>query len=219
MSTVGTKRSAPSHPVEKTAFGRMPAGKEPTAVVYDRSSVVTEHKFAVAKNKGIWASMMAQRDAGYYVLYDMQPVDRADLVKGGVPSRFVGSISTDMGVTKDRFVKITGLSKATINRKIANKTDLSADESERLVGLGKLIGQVESIVKESGSPEGFKAATGLRRTKITRAKDGVLLAEVFTEWVWLKMPVTRTCAAGIRYMPASEPRLAKPGSRLRSVET
>ncbi len=40
-------------------------------------------------------------------------------------------------------------------------------------------------------PEGFKAATGLRRTKITRAKDGVLLAEVFTEWVWLKMPEGR----------------------------
>lgn len=158
MSTVGTKRSAPSRPVEKTAFGRMPAGKEPTAVVYDRSGVVTEHKFALAKYKGIWASMMAQRNAGYYVLYDMQPVDRAGLVKGGVPSRFVGSISTDMGVTKDRFVKITGLSKATINRKIANKTNLSADESEKLVGLGKLIGQVESIVKESGSPEGFKAA-------------------------------------------------------------
>lgn len=40
-------------------------------------------------------------------------------------------------------------------------------------------------------PEGFKAATGYRRTKITRARDGALLAEVFTEWVWVKLPEGR----------------------------
>ena len=136
----------------------MPAVEKSTVVALSPPGGVRERKFAITKSKGIWASLIAQRDVGYYVLYDMQAVDRAGLVKSGVPSRFVGSISTDMGVTKDRFVKITGLSKATINRKIANKTDLSVDESERLVGLGKLIGQVESIVKESGSLEGFKAA-------------------------------------------------------------
>lgn len=94
----------------------------------------------------------------YFDLYDMRPVDRVSLVKSGVPSRIVGSISSDMGVPKDRFVKIIGLSKATINRKIANETALSADESEKLVGLARLIGQVESIVKDSGSSDGFKAA-------------------------------------------------------------
>lgn len=158
MSTAAAKRASYPPAAKKTTFGRMTAAEEATVVIHGPSGVVKERKFTMAKYKGIWTSMMAQRNAGYYVLYDMQPVDRAGLVKGGVPSRFVGSISTDMGVTKDRFVKMTGLSKATINRKIANKSDLSADESERLVGLGKLIGQVESIVKESGSPEGFKAA-------------------------------------------------------------
>lgn len=111
-----------------------------------------------ATSKGVWSSLMKLKNTSYYVFYDMQPVDRAGLVKSGVPSKMVGLISTDMGMSKDRFVKITGLSRATTNRKIASKTDFSVDESERLVGLVKLIGQVESIVKESGVPAGFKAA-------------------------------------------------------------
>ena len=35
---------------------------------------------------------------------------------------------------------------------------MSVDGSERLVGLAKLIGQVETIVKQSGKPVGFKPA-------------------------------------------------------------
>ena len=70
----------------------------------------------------------------------------------------VGVISKEMDMSKDRFVRIMGLSRATVTRKMANKADLSVDESERLVGLAKLIGQVETIVKQSGNPVGFKPA-------------------------------------------------------------
>lgn len=38
---------------------------------------------------------------------------------------------------------------------------------------------------------GFKAATGSRKTTISRVKDGVILVECTTEWVWLKMPEGR----------------------------
>jgi uncharacterized protein (DUF2384 family) len=41
----------------------------------------------------------------------------------------------------------------------SRKRALSVVECERRVGVAKLIGQVDSIVSESGSPEGFKAAT------------------------------------------------------------
>ena len=88
----------------------------------------------------------------------MPSLDRADLVKRGAPSHMVGVISREMDISKERFVRIVGLPRATVTRKIASKTDLSADESERLVGLAKLIGQVESMVKESGAPAGFKPA-------------------------------------------------------------
>lgn len=94
----------------------------------------------------------------YQLVYDMEPVDRSDMVETGVPAAMLTWITHDMGVTKDKLVKVTGLSMATVNRKIASNSNLSLSESDRLVGLAKLIGQVESIVKESGRPEGFNAA-------------------------------------------------------------
>ena len=95
---------------------------------------------------------------GYTTMYNMQSVDRADLVKRGAPSRIISLISKDMDVSRDRFVSIIGLPRGTVIRRISKDEDLSVDESERLVGLAKLIGQVERIVKESGNPEGFNAA-------------------------------------------------------------
>jgi putative toxin-antitoxin system antitoxin component (TIGR02293 family) len=110
--------------------------------------------------KGVfaWERLEKGSHTGYADLYVMPPMDRALLVKKGAPSHMVGVISKEMDMTKDRFVRIMGLSRATVTRKMANKTDLSADESERLVGLAKLIGQVETIVKQSGESAGFKPA-------------------------------------------------------------
>lgn len=112
------------------------------------------------QKKGVfaWERLEKSSHTGYADLYVMPPMDRAVLVKKGAPSNMVGVISREMDMTKERFVRIMGLSRATVTRKMANKTDLSADESERLVGLAKLIGQVETIVKQSGEPAGFKPA-------------------------------------------------------------
>ncbi len=82
----------------------------------------------------------------------------------------VNVISREMDITKDRFVRIIGLPRATVTRKIANKASLSADESERLIGLAKLIGQVEAIVSATGAPAGFKPA------------------KWFGEWISLPLP-------------------------------
>lgn len=99
----------------------------------------------------------------YKFVYDMQPVDRAYLVKRGVSSALARTISIDMGVTKDRFSQVTGMSISNIKRKISkNATEaeraLSRAESESMVGLAKLIGQVKTIVNESGDSQGFNAA-------------------------------------------------------------
>lgn len=67
-------------------------------------------------------------------------------------------IAKDMNIPRDRFIALIGVKRATAARKLASNSKLSADESERLVGIAKLIGQVESIVKESGNPENFKPA-------------------------------------------------------------
>lgn len=162
MTIAAAKRGGDVPPKARKVFIQKHVTAKPTAGKSAASAGMKPFGFALvgmgASDKGVWPSLMKLKNTGYHVFYDMRPVDRAGLVKSGVPSRMVGLISTDMGMSKDRFVKITGLSRATTNRKIASKTDFSVDESERLVGLIKLIGQVESIVRESGVPEGFKAA-------------------------------------------------------------
>lgn len=92
------------------------------------------------------------------VIYEMQPLARAYLVKAGAPSGLLSNLSASMDVPKERLIKILGFSRSTVSRKIADKADFSMDDSERIVGLVKLVGQVEKMVMESGDPKGFDAA-------------------------------------------------------------
>jgi putative toxin-antitoxin system antitoxin component (TIGR02293 family) len=45
-----------------------------------------------------------------------------------------------------------------MERKVRQRRRLNQDESERVVGVARLIGQVEQMVRESGDLEGFDAA-------------------------------------------------------------
>ena len=63
-----------------------------------------------------------------------------------------------MGVTKESLFSTLQFPRATINRKIAKNDVLPPEFSERMVGLQKLIGQVEVMVEQSGNPENFNAA-------------------------------------------------------------
>lgn len=113
---------------------------------------------AEKKQAGFWASLFKHTSIGYDDLYTMNNMDRAQLVKRGAPSRSLTVIAKDMNIPRERFVTLIGVKRATATRKLAKGQELSADESERVVGVAKLIGQVESIVKESGSPMGFQPA-------------------------------------------------------------
>lgn len=106
----------------------------------------------------MWMAIANGSSGNYHAFYDMQPVERVGLIKTGAPSSMLGVISKDMGLARDKFVRLIGLPPATASRKMAKNADLSVDESERLVGLTKLIGQVEMIVRESGDPDGFNPA-------------------------------------------------------------
>ena len=51
-----------------------------------------------------------------------------------------------------------GLPRATVQRKATKQEPLSPDASSRVYGITRLIGQVQSMVNESGDPQGFDAA-------------------------------------------------------------
>lgn len=97
----------------------------------------------------------------YQVLSDFSRTDRIDLVKQGVPARLLTTLIEDMQTTQERLYAWLGIARATANRKVKADSLLNQDESERTLGLARLIGQVETVVAESGNPEGFAAAPWL----------------------------------------------------------
>ena len=111
---------------------------------------------AARRNK-LWRDLLSRR-LPLAFLYPFDAIERIELVKEGVPAGLLVLISEDMAISKDKLYTTIGLVRATINRKLREQQMLSQDESERVLGIARLVGQVDTMVKESGNPEGFDAA-------------------------------------------------------------
>jgi len=88
-------------------------------------------------------------------------VDRIRLLRQGVPASWVRQAeeATDLG--RSTLCALLGLKLSTINRKLNQKLRLSPDESERLMGLQRLIGEVEAVVRDCGDGQAFAAGRWL----------------------------------------------------------
>ena len=107
-------------------------------------------------------SPMARFAAGqpqYARLYALGQMERIEAVRQGVPAQVLATLADSMQVTRDQVFAWAGIPRATANRKLRASTLLSLDESERVLGIARLVGLVEQVVAESGTPEGFDAAT------------------------------------------------------------
>jgi putative toxin-antitoxin system antitoxin component (TIGR02293 family) len=105
----------------------------------------------------LWHDLLTRR-LPLASVYGFDALERIELVKGGVPAGLLVRISEDMAIPKDRLYATIGLARATVNRKLRARQVLSREEGERVLGMARLVGQVETIVRESGNPEGFDAA-------------------------------------------------------------
>ena len=91
-------------------------------------------------------------------LYHTSVVDRVSLVKAGVPASYVKVLSARMDMPMERFYLTLGLARPTVDRKVRESKRLNPDESERVLGIARLVGQAQALVKESGGPQKFDAA-------------------------------------------------------------
>jgi len=92
------------------------------------------------------------------MVFQAAPMDRLETIKRGVRAGEVIKLAALMDTSQDRLMKRLGLPRATVVRKTKAHQNLSTEQGERVVGLSKLVGQVQTIVNESGNPEGFDAA-------------------------------------------------------------
>lgn len=90
-------------------------------------------------------------------LFKLEPLDAVALIKRGVPARLLVRISRELGLPVKQIAQLLGLAHSTVARKVKANATLNIHESECVLGLAKLIGQVQAIVDESGGPESFDA--------------------------------------------------------------
>lgn len=97
-----------------------------------------------------------RESAGAY--YRANPLDRIAIIRGRVPAAYVVSLTQSMQIPRERLYSTLNLARATVDRKIQKRQRLSQEESERVLAVVRLIGQVDSMVHESGDPTDFDAA-------------------------------------------------------------
>ena len=102
--------------------------------------------------------------SGFYLeIYRAAPVERISMIKKGVQAKMAKRLFADLSLSQAAAHHALKISTATVNRKAAENKTLSPDESERVLGVAKLIGQVEAMVQESGEAEDFDATAWLSR--------------------------------------------------------
>lgn len=108
------------------------------------------------------APTLAAKSSGgrkyFEAVFRYAPLERVELVKAGVPAQMAVIVAKAMGVSKDSLYQTLGLPRATIDRKLRDGKVLSSDESSRVLGIARLVGQAQAIIEESGDPAGFNAA-------------------------------------------------------------
>lgn len=96
-------------------------------------------------------------------VFRADPMERVKQVKNGVPAQVVDVMAKRMAMPKERLVGTLGLARATVDRKARENKPLSTDDSSRVLGMARLVGQVQAMVEESGNPDGFDAAGWVAR--------------------------------------------------------
>lgn len=104
-----------------------------------------------------WDELLTERRS-LVELDRMSTMERVRLVRQGVPGELLTFLAAAMGVGRETLYQTIGLPRSTGDRKIRGGQRLDADQSERVLGLARLIGRVERLVEESGDPTGFNAA-------------------------------------------------------------
>lgn len=104
-----------------------------------------------------WRGLIAGTHS-FEELSELNAVQRSDLVELGVPAAILTTLSLSLHMPREHLYATLGLSRATVDRKIKAKANLTVEQSESVVGIARLVGQVARIVRESGNTRGFNAA-------------------------------------------------------------
>ena len=124
---------------------------------------MTQNTASITRTRRERAPSSAPRTMSYIDAFRAEPVERISMIKSGIFASEAKRVLSDLVVNQAAGFRALDISAATMNRKIKDKGRLPPAESERILGVARLVGQVQAIVEESGDPKGFDAAAWLSR--------------------------------------------------------
>ncbi len=130
---------------------------EAAAIARERTAAAKGRPLAHPENSAVHPPKAKAGRLDYLTLYRAAPMDRIKRVKAGVSAAEAKEILSDLAIPSGRIPAVLGIPVSTLNRKAKVAQKLSTDEGERVLGLAKLVGQVQAMVEESGDPKGFDA--------------------------------------------------------------
>lgn len=138
---------------------RPPTAKRPVPPAAAKPAATPAVKKSVGKMTVV--SLSGPAKTGQFIAwYKMDFAEKIDAIRSGVPAQRVGELSSVMHMPKEALMDSLGLSRATINRKVQREQALSPGESERVMGMQALIGQVQAMIDTECAPD-FDAARWL----------------------------------------------------------
>jgi len=100
-------------------------------------------------------------EEGFITLYKASVLTQVEWAKSGLGARDAKVILGQLRIPQGEALIALHIPVATVNRKAKTNAPLSPAEGERVLGLGRLLGQLQTMVRESGNPEGFDASAWL----------------------------------------------------------
>ena len=99
----------------------------------------------------------------YLAVYRASPLERIAMIKRGVRAADAKQVIADLVIAQGAALRALKLSQAAVSKKAKQGQTLPPDASELVIGLARLVGQVEAIVQESGNARGFDATAWMSR--------------------------------------------------------
>lgn len=94
----------------------------------------------------------------YGEVFRLEPLERIHMIAAGIEPEAFTTIARSMRRSKESFGRLLGMPVTTVERKILKRELLTENQAERVIGAAKLIGQVQTMVEQSGNAAGFDAA-------------------------------------------------------------
>lgn len=155
-SRAGSKGPSDGHGASQ--FARKKGKQEPAAKGTETVSLKSD---ALSSAKAKSFGWFEPTEEGFVSLYKASVLTQVEWIKSGVDARVAKVILGQLRVPQGETLTALRIPAATVNRKAKTNAPLSAAESERVLGVGRLLGQLQTMVRESGNREDFDASAWL----------------------------------------------------------